>query len=170
MPDDDDAVPAASAVRVQLVIGIVRRDGEVLLVRERLGRDGELLWSLPGGGAQTGELLHEALRREMREETGLLVGDPVGTAFLVHVDSPQHPSAIAMAFELAEWEGTLASHDDEVTEARFFPVEEAIALVGELPSDAQRDPIVGYLSGTVVPGTTWLYRTSEGRDTLLARW
>lgn len=78
--------------RVQLVIGIVRRDDEVLLVRESLGAGGELLWSLPGGGVEDGELLHEALRREMREETVLLVGDPVRTAFLVHVDSESNRS------------------------------------------------------------------------------
>ncbi|WP_436739557.1 NUDIX domain-containing protein [Streptomyces sp. BBFR102] len=73
---------------MQQVIGIVRRCEEVLPVRERLGADGRLLWSLPGGGVEDGGLVHEALRRGLREETGLLVGDPVRTAFLVHVDSP----------------------------------------------------------------------------------
>ncbi|MEU5539462.1 NUDIX domain-containing protein [Streptomyces sp. NPDC020362] len=43
--------------RVQLVMGIVRRGHEVLLVRESLGADGELLWSLPGGGVEDGELM-----------------------------------------------------------------------------------------------------------------
>ncbi|GAA1288409.1 MULTISPECIES: NUDIX domain-containing protein [unclassified Streptomyces] len=66
--------------RVQRVIGIVRRGSEILLVRESLGADGEILWSLPGGGVEDGELMHEALRRELKEETGLLVGDPVRTA------------------------------------------------------------------------------------------
>ncbi|WP_326657188.1 NUDIX hydrolase [Streptomyces sp. NBC_00385] len=74
----------AQKPRVQLVIGIIRQGDEILLVRESLGAAGEILWSLPGGGVEDGELMHEALRRELREETGLLVGDPVRTAFLMH--------------------------------------------------------------------------------------
>ncbi|MFI7322756.1 NUDIX hydrolase [Streptomyces venezuelae] len=88
-----------------MVIGIIRRGKEILLVRESLGAEGEVLWSLPGGGVEDGELLHEALRREVREETGLLIADPARTAFLVHVDSEQYPSALAAAFEVEQRSG-----------------------------------------------------------------
>lgn len=44
--------------------------GEVLLIqRGRSPREGE--WSIPGGKVETGERLQNALRREVREETGL---------------------------------------------------------------------------------------------------
>lgn len=52
--------------------GVIVHQGRVLLVRR--GRPplmGE--WSIPGGALETGETLLEALRREMREETGLEV-------------------------------------------------------------------------------------------------
>jgi 8-oxo-dGTP diphosphatase len=156
--------------RVQLVIGIVRRGNEILLVRERLGAVGEALWSLPGGGVEDGELLHEALRRELREETGLLVGDPVRTAFLMHIDSVQHPSALAAAFEIDEWSGDVAPEDDDIEQAAFFPLPDALKLLGELDSATQREPIIGYLTGDVAPGTTWLYRNRGEDETLVARW
>jgi 8-oxo-dGTP diphosphatase len=155
---------------VQLAIGIIRNGDEVLLVRESLGANGTMSWSLPGGGVEDGELMHEALQREMREETGLVVGVPVRTAFLMHIDSAQYPSALAAAFEIAEWSGTVAPADDDIDQAAFFPLPEALTLLGELESAPQRDPIVGYLTGTVAPGTTWLYRTRGGAETLVARW
>jgi len=52
------------------VAGIIFRDQGVVLIRR--GQEparGE--WSLPGGAVEVGENLEEALRREVREETGL---------------------------------------------------------------------------------------------------
>ncbi|MEJ8653322.1 NUDIX hydrolase [Streptomyces sp. MS1.AVA.3] len=100
--------------RVQLVIGIVRHGNEILLVREDLGANGEMLWSLPGGGVEDGELMHEALRRELQEETGLLAGNPVRTAFLMHIDSEPYPSALAAAFEIDDWSGDIAPQDGDI--------------------------------------------------------
>ncbi|MER7759821.1 NUDIX hydrolase [Streptomyces sp. NPDC097619] len=167
----DGGGPArAPRPRAQLVIGVVRRGEEVLLVREGLGRGGEALWSLPGGGVEDGELWHEALRRELSEETGLSVGDPVRTAFLMHIDSETHPSALAVAFEVDSWSGVPAPRDEEIERAAFFPLPEALALLTELDSATQREPIVGYLTGAAPPGTTWLYRHRGGEERLVARW
>jgi mutator protein MutT len=44
--------------------------GEVLLIRRARGPRADE-WSIPGGKVEAGEKLHEALRREVREETGL---------------------------------------------------------------------------------------------------
>jgi 8-oxo-dGTP diphosphatase len=52
--------------------GVVVQDGRALIVkRAHEPRKGE--WSLPGGTVELGETLVEALRRELREETGLEV-------------------------------------------------------------------------------------------------
>ena len=52
--------------------GVVLIDGRVVLIR----RGKEPLrgrWVIPGGTVELGETLHEAVVREMQEETGLLV-------------------------------------------------------------------------------------------------
>ena len=52
------------------VTGILIEDEKVLLVKQKVANRN---WSLPGGRAENGETLEEAMIREMREETGLEV-------------------------------------------------------------------------------------------------
>jgi len=56
----------------------ILRDGKVLVVR-RARAPANGVFSLPGGVVETGETLHEAVAREVREETGLTI-EPVALA------------------------------------------------------------------------------------------
>jgi len=66
---DDRRYPA----RPILGVGALIFDGDRILLVERGKEPLKGYWSLPGGVLEVGETLEEGLRREVREETGLLV-------------------------------------------------------------------------------------------------
>lgn len=52
------------------VYGIAKREGKILLVKQRAGPYAGM-WDLPGGGIEAKETIEEALRREFLEEVGM---------------------------------------------------------------------------------------------------
>jgi ADP-ribose pyrophosphatase YjhB (NUDIX family) len=60
------------------VSAAIVRDGRVLLARRAKGASTGL-FTMPGGVVEAGETLHEALVREIREETGIAI-EPVALA------------------------------------------------------------------------------------------
>ncbi|HXB71781.1 MAG TPA: NUDIX hydrolase [Candidatus Acidoferrales bacterium] len=67
MPVDDRRYPKHPLVGVGAIL--LRRDRILMAQRGKEPLKG--WWSLPGGALETGESLDEAVRREVREETGL---------------------------------------------------------------------------------------------------
>jgi 8-oxo-dGTP diphosphatase len=65
--------PAAPEVRAGVAAFVVR-DGKFLMGRRR-GQHGCGSWSVPGGHIEYGETFEEAAKREVVEETGLIVED-----------------------------------------------------------------------------------------------
>lgn len=64
---DDRRYPKRPILAVSAAI---MRDGKVLAVR-RARKPAINLYTMPGGVVEVGETLHEAVKREVREETGL---------------------------------------------------------------------------------------------------
>jgi 8-oxo-dGTP diphosphatase len=79
----------------QVGIGIVvLRGAEVLLVR-RGKPPGKGAWSLPGGRQELGETAEACARRELLEETGIIVGP---LTLIAHVDSIHRDSSGRIEF------------------------------------------------------------------------
>lgn len=55
----------------QVVVGILIRDGKVLVCQRRRGSCYQLHWEFPGGKLEIGEPFHQTLERELREELGV---------------------------------------------------------------------------------------------------
>ncbi|WIG59692.1 MAG: hypothetical protein OJF49_002439 [Ktedonobacterales bacterium] len=170
----------------QIVAAVVRQGDAILLVRQQGADDPRPTWALPGGVVEDGELLHEALARELREETGLALRR-VGALLYVAQTHVTHMTrgvlrgeagaraeayvATAFVFDVAGWIGEIASDDPDhvVSAARFFPRAEAIALLDQLGARVMREPIVAYLRGEAAPGAVWLYRRQDdGTDALIS--
>lgn len=147
---------------IQIVAGILWRGNEILLVEQQGADDPAPSWALPGGRVEDGELLTDALIREVREETGLAVHRIGSLAYLVqHTRLDSAGILTVFVFEIAEWAGEIRTNDPDklILQARFMQVNEAIHLLETtLPWQMMLEPVVEYLSGNAKPGTLWTYR------------
>ena len=61
--------------KIQVVAGIVWKDGCFLAARRSPGKRGEGFWEFPGGKIEPDETREQALARELKEELGIEVSD-----------------------------------------------------------------------------------------------
>jgi 8-oxo-dGTP diphosphatase len=152
---------------IQIVAAIIRRGDEILIVQQQGKDDPAPSWALPGGRVEPGELLIEALAREVREETGLTVAAIGQLAYLVQAES-DHQTLVLM-FEVNDWSGEIRVDDPDgyILQARFVAIPNAITLLEKLPLRHMREPLVTYLRGEAKPGAMWFYRRQADGDALL---
>ncbi|WP_329615710.1 NUDIX hydrolase [Streptomyces brevispora] len=145
-----------------IVSGIVEQDGCLLLVRECLPGEAQR-WVLPGGVVEPGELAHQALVREVYEETGLTLAGLTSLAYVsqhVVADDPGWDGTwTVLTFRAERPTGTLGPMDPDelVLEAAWVPIGEALTRLAAHPSRRRREPLISCLNGTASPGTLWLW-------------
>jgi 8-oxo-dGTP diphosphatase len=144
------------------VSAVIRRDERVLLVKGNA--DGEAPeWFLPGGQVEPGELLTEALRREVKEEAGLSVTRVGKLAWVCAMAWRNESSAgegFAFVYEVDDpgGEPCCADPDSIVSEAAFFSIDEAVTLLGRVEWAPMRHPAIAYLTHAQPAGTIFDYR------------
>jgi 8-oxo-dGTP diphosphatase len=122
------------------VSAAIFRDGKVLLVR-RARSPAKGFYSLPGGRVEFGESLHQALTREVDEETGLAI-EIVGLAGWREV-LPSSVTAghyLIMSFA-ARWTASEPVLNEELDDFRWF-APDALGGLGELKLTGGLDEVI----------------------------
>jgi 8-oxo-dGTP diphosphatase len=138
------------------VAAVVVENGAVLLVKHR--KDGREYWMLPGGGVDYGESLHEALARELLEETGLCIapGDLVLANDTIAPDGSRH--VVNLYFRATVVSGTPGVGDDpRVVDVAYMPCTELqdAPLMPDIREELQALLACSRSSGTVYIGPRW---------------
>jgi ADP-ribose pyrophosphatase YjhB (NUDIX family) len=108
---------------VGIGICVLKPDAVLLVRRGRPPSLGE--WALPGGGQELGETAEAAARRELREETGLTVGE---LHLAANVDSIHHDADGRVRFHYtildfaAAWAGGEPTPGDDVSAVIWAPL------------------------------------------------
>jgi ADP-ribose pyrophosphatase YjhB (NUDIX family) len=126
---------------IRLATGLAIRDGRVLLVASSYRSHVQPLWNLPGGRVASGELLRDAVVREVSEETGL--GASISELAYVSesYDGAQHVFNATFSIDVT---GSIAppAGDDHVVAVEWVPIDR---LAERISIAVVRDPLVQYL-------------------------
>jgi ADP-ribose pyrophosphatase YjhB (NUDIX family) len=112
------------------VSAAIIRDGRILIVR-RARPPAHGLFTLPGGGVEVGETLHEAVIREVREETALTV-EPLALAGYREAIARDRDGTVERHFVIlpfaARWIAGDVALNEELAEARWLSPDELAGL------------------------------------------
>jgi 8-oxo-dGTP diphosphatase len=123
--------------RPQVAVGAIVFDKDRVLLVRRGRPPAKGLWAIPGGRVELGETLQEAVEREIREETGLIVraNDPVYTFDVVERDDDANIRFHYVIVDLtADLIGGELSAGDDAMEAQWVGSAEMHTLDISLPT------------------------------------
>ena len=148
-----------------VAVGLVERDGAILLVHQQGKNDAQPLWTLPGGVVEAGESLEEALHREVLEETGLRIDGASRLLWIVQVGQSLSFVFATASSDLSE--PVHADPDGLVKEVAWVPRGEALELLAAHPFRRMREPLEEVLSGRRPEGSLWTYSFDGSTDHLV---
>ncbi|MFN8028627.1 MAG: NUDIX domain-containing protein [Acidimicrobiia bacterium] len=112
-----------STRRPEVAVGGVLVLDDALLVIRRGHGPGAGEWSVPGGRVEAGETLHEAVVRELHEETGLDVVVEQFLGWVERIDDDHHFVILDFLVGLLDLDGTAVAGDD-AEEVAWVPLHE----------------------------------------------
>ncbi|MEX2053404.1 MAG: NUDIX hydrolase [Patescibacteria group bacterium] len=120
--------------RESVVLGvravIQRRSGKILLLQRNSDRNRDAgLWEVPGGLIEAGEPLPMALKREIKEETGLIVSPRHSEPLTFISPKTEGPRYLELIFRCQRVRGEkVRLAPDEHQDSRWVTVEAALDL------------------------------------------
>ncbi len=128
-------------IDVEVVGGLIVRDGRVLLTQRRADKSHPLTWECPGGKVEgMHESHHDALRREMREEIGIAVGGIHEHAIYCGVFPMGANDLLWLLYPVLSFEGEPAPQEGQPG-MRWFTPHEMMTLALTPGNSAARDVI-----------------------------
>lgn len=106
-----------------VAVGVIIREGERIVLIQRDKEPSKGLWAFPGGAVELGESLQDAARREVFEETGLIVAVGEVATVIDHVVCDEAGQTryhyVIIDYMARPMGGTLQPGTD-VSDARWF--------------------------------------------------
>ena len=129
---DADQARSADRSLVQVAVGVlVRADHAFLLTSRPEGKAYAGYWEFPGGKLEAGETVKEALRRELHEELGIVIG----AAQIWKTQMVDYPHALVRLHfcKVWDWQGDLQMREAQSYAWQQLPVDVVPVLPGTIP-------------------------------------
>lgn len=138
---------------IDVAVGVlINPEGQFLLTSRPEGKVYAGYWEFPGGKLETGETVDQALRRELHEELGIVIG----AAHPWQVDMMDYPHALVRLHfcKVFDWQGTLEMREHQSMSWQVLPVTVHPVLPGTLPVLDWLSEERGHLGATCVEPST----------------
>jgi 8-oxo-dGTP diphosphatase len=117
---------------VDVAVGVLMQaDGQFLLTSRPEGKVYAGYWEFPGGKLEAGETVEEALRRELQEELGIVIGQ----AQIWKTQMVDYPHALVRLHfcKVWDWQGDLQMREAQSHAWQQLPVDVVPVLPGTIP-------------------------------------